>query len=792
MKHTEILSVGHIDLGSTEFTADINPTSMAVLPTRNIVLFPGVVFPITLVRESSRKVAEFAAAHNQAVAVMCQKSDDIEDPAVSDLRPLGVPAQVLKVIPLPDNTALALVRGANVKLEVIDEAQGPGPGLYISCRLIKEKALRKSAASITRLQVARDMTREMLSHSSGPVSGIADMSDKDAAERPSVLINSLCAIAPININDRYALLETDSQTERLKMLAEALAKSTEAFKIRAEIEDGARRRLNERQRNAVLEAEMEHIREELYGEDNEVSTLTKKLEKLKIKADTRRNIERVIGKLERMNPQSPEFQTHYDYLETVLELPWNVRTKDSTDFAEAEAKLNSSHSGLEKVKERVLEQLAMMIHSPKSHSPIICLVGPPGVGKTSLGQSIADALGRKFRRVSLGGLHDESEIRGHRRTYIGAMPGRIIDAVRRSGSSNPVIMLDEIDKVGQDYKGDPAAALLEVLDPEQNVRFHDNYIDLDFDLSGVMFITTANSLSPISAPLLDRMEVIELSGYSQDEKVEIAVEHLLPQLHKQMGLEEGEAEIPPRTIAAVIENYTAESGVRQLQKHMATLLRKYVRAKVSHKPLELPIEPEHLHELLGVETMSRDKFGTDNLPGVVTGLAWTSAGGEILFIESVLTDGKGDGLLTLTGNLGDVMKESAAISHRYVRAHAAEFGISDEQLRKDVHIHVPEGAIPKDGPSAGVTMTTAIVSAMTGRPVRPHVAMTGEMTLRGKVLPVGGIKEKILAAKRAGVREIILSADNRRHIEDIKSKYIEGLTFHYVTSVSEVIDLALA
>lgn len=786
MKRNEVVSVGHIEIKQKDFNAAVNEESIAVLPTRNLVLFPGIVYPINLVRESSRKLAQTAEERHQALLVACQKDESVDNPSADDLYEYGVVAQVLKVIQLPGDSALAMVMTAPTRARITGSADHDADGtLRVSIEQLKEPAVRPTDELKAKLQLADSTFRELAEQSATPPP--VEMGAPNPAENVALTINTLCATAPVPVSDRIAMLAARGPRQRLDRLVSALLKQKQSAEIRAKIEEGARMKMSERQRNAILEAQLDTIREELYGEGHETAMLQGRLDALSLTDETRAAIAREIGRLEHMNPQSPDFQTQYAYLETVLDLPWDKTTPPVFDFKHAENELNSTHSGLEKVKERVLEQIAMMLHSPEAHSPIICLVGPPGVGKTSLGQSIAKALGREFRRVSLGGMHDESEIRGHRRTYIGAMPGRIIDAVRRAGTRNPVIMLDEIDKLGQDYKGNPSAALLEVLDPEQNVKFHDNYIDLDFDLSNVLFITTANSLAPIEAPLLDRMEIISLSGYSAEEKLEIARDHLLPSLRKEMGLETEEVPMSDATVSYIIDNYTAESGVRQLQKNLASVMRKYIRAKVSKQPFDVPVETAALRALLGVETNSHDKYSTDSTPGVVTGLAWTAAGGEIIFIEAVLTAGKGEGRLTLTGNLGDVMKESAAIAHRYVMAHADALAIDPERARADLHIHVPEGAIPKDGPSAGITMTTAIVSAMSGRPVRERVAMTGEITLRGKVLPVGGIKEKILAARRAGIREIIISAENRRNVEEIKAEYVEGLTFRYVTTIDEVI-----
>ena len=550
--------------------------------------------------------------------------------------------------------------------------------------------------------------------------------------------------------------------------------------------------MTQQSRNAFLHQQMNAIKEELYGdEDEETATLRKRLKEAELPESVAKQMEKEVDRLTRMNPSTPDYSTLLTYIETVLDLPWNISTPLNEDFEKAESVLNSDHYGLEKVKDRILEQLAVLMNNPEGKAPILCLVGAPGVGKTSLGQSVAKALGRNYQRVSLGGLHDEAEIRGHRRTYIGAMPGRIMDSIRKAKSSNPVILLDEVDKIGTDFKGDPSAAILEVLDPEHNCRFHDNYIDVDFDLSNVLFIATANTLSTLSQPLLDRMEIIEISGYLVEEKMEIARRHLLPRVLAQHKIDIDRLKFSDDALRHIIENYTSESGVRQLEKSLSAVVRKTVLQKMQKKEIPEEIRPEHLHDYLGLPRHISDRYEGNEFPGVVTGLAWTAVGGEILFIEASLSKGKGE-KLTLTGNLGDVMKESAIIALQYVKAHADELGIAQDMFETyNLHIHVPEGAIPKDGPSAGVTMATAIVSAFTRRKVMARLAMTGEITLRGKVLPVGGIKEKILAAKRAGITDIILSEENRRDIEDINERYLTGLVFHYVETVIDVIKQSL-
>ena len=608
-----------------------------------------------------------------------------------------------------------------------------------------------------------------------------------------MLINMVATNLPLSVEIKSQLLAMNKLKNRAERLLEELYKCYELFNLTQSIKERAQQTLTEQNKNVFLQQQMEAIREELYGDDDDATTFLKRAKDVKFPDNIRKTFEKEVEKLRRLNPQSPDYSIQYSFLDTILELPWGEYSEPNKDIEMAERVLNEDHYGLEKVKERVLEQIALMIQNPEGHAPIICLVGAPGVGKTSLGISIAKALGKEYQRISLGGLHDEAELRGHRRTYIGAMPGRIVDAMKRCKKANPVLLLDEIDKIGSDIKGDPAAALLEVLDPEQNCHFHDNYIDMDFDLSKVLFIATANTLSTISQPLLDRMEVIEIPGYLMEEKVEIAKRHLLPRQLEFAGLAKDTVNFTDAALRNIIESYTAESGVRQLEKSIASIIRKVIlhNLRESKSVENTLIDVENIPEYLGVVKYTKDRYEGNDFAGVVAGLAWTSVGGEILFIESSLAPGKGE-RPTLTGNLGDVMKESAVIAWQYVKAHSSIFGISSELFDKyNLHIHVPEGAIPKDGPSAGITMVTSIVSAYTQKKVKKGVAMTGEITLRGKVLPVGGIREKILAAKRAGLTELILSDENRKDIMDIPEKYVEGLTFHYVKTIKEVIDLAI-
>ena len=603
----------------------------------------------------------------------------------------------------------------------------------------------------------------------------------------------MCSNIPIVAQQKQELLNIGSLKQRAFSLYASLSKEAQLIQIKADIQSKTREDINQQQREHFLQQQIKTIQDELGGsvQEQDILELREKAANKKWDEKVGAVFEKEVKKLERLHPQSPDFSVQYNYLETFVDLPWGEYTKDNFNLKHAQKQLDKDHYGLEKVKERIIEHLAVLKLRGDLKSPIICLYGPPGVGKTSLGKSIAEALKRKYIRISLGGLHDEAEIRGHRRTYIGAMPGRIIQGLLKAGSSNPVFVLDEIDKIGNDFKGDPASALLEVLDPEQNNAFHDNYLDVDYDLSKILFIATANNLNTVSQPLLDRMELIDVSGYIQEEKVEIARRHLVPKQLENHGLDKDDIDIPKKTLDAIVESYTRESGVRELDKKIAKIMRKIARKKASEEEYSHVLTVADLHDYLGVAEYNRDKYEGNEYAGVVTGLAWTAVGGEILFVESSLSKSKGE-KLTLTGNLGDVMKESAVIAMQFVKSHAYMLNINDELFDKwSVHIHVPEGAIPKDGPSAGITMVTSIASSFTQRKVRPNLAMTGEITLRGRVLPVGGIKEKILAAKRANIKDIILSIENKKDIEEIRESYLKGLTFHYVRDIKEVLDFAL-
>ncbi len=790
------MSIGHIELGETKRKElNVDPTDVPILPTRNVVLFPNVTIPIKLGRETSLHIAELAKKRNIPIGIVCQLDPSEDDPSLNSLFHYGVIGDVLQVIQLPDNTSTAIVRGT-AKFKITGKGAGillPEAPISAQVKIINETYPKDSDKEFSALcdEIKSTASKLASGGNESPVEVDLLFNLSNSGMGREELVNMTATHVPIDIKVKMSLLAMYRLKERAQTLFNELVKHEEMLSIAQTVHQRARESFDDQQRRVFLQRQMEAIDRELNGDDNDADNFRERASKLTMPEKAVAHFEKELDKLQRLNPQAPDYSVQYAYLETFLELPWGISSELNRDFGRAEEVLNSCHYGLEKVKERILEQIAVLMHNPDGKSPILCLVGPPGVGKTSLGQSIADALGRKFQRISLGGLHDEAEIRGHRRTYIGAMPGRIIEAVRRAGTSNPVLMLDEIDKIGNDYKGDPAAALLEVLDPEQNFRFHDNYIDVDFDLSKVLFIATANTLETVQRPLIDRMEVIDLSGYILEEKIAIARDYLIRRLRKEYNLSYKELQLSDDALALVIESYTAESGVRQLEKALASIARKVVYRTISEKEVKMPIESADIKEYLGVAKYSKDRYEGNSFPGVVTGLAWTAVGGEILFIETSLSSGKGE-KLTLTGNLGDVMKESAMIALQYVKSHADMLGIPYERFEKtDLHIHVPEGAIPKDGPSAGITMATSIASAFTDRKVAERLAMTGEITLRGKVLPVGGIKEKILAAKRAGITDIILSTENRKDVEDIAEKYRAGLTFHYVDTVSEVFAIAL-
>ncbi|WP_270214621.1 endopeptidase La [Coprobacter fastidiosus] len=763
---------------------------LPILPLRNMVMYPGVALPVSVGRAKSLQLIKEAYAQKQYIGVTCQKDMYVDEPEYKDLYEIGTIAEIVKILEMPDGSTTVILQGK--RRFHLDNLTTFTPYLRGNISLLEEKMPKSNDKEFEALISAiKDMTFNILKTLGEPSREL--MFALRNIENSHYLINFLCSNIPLNTQQKQDLLNIDSVKQRAFSLYTALSKEAQLIEIKASIQSRTREDLNQQQREHFLQQQIKTIQDELGGsvQEQDIQELKEKASKKKWDASVAAIFEKELRKLERLYPQSPDFSVQYNYLETLTDLPWNEFTKDNFNLKHAQKQLDKDHYGLEKVKDRILEHLAVLKLRGDLKSPIICLYGPPGVGKTSLGKSIAEALKRKYVRISLGGLHDEAEIRGHRRTYIGAMPGRIIQGLLKAGSSNPVFVLDEIDKIGNDFKGDPASALLEVLDPEQNNAFHDNYLDIDYDLSNILFIATANNLNTISQPLLDRMELIDITGYILEEKVEIGRRHLVPKQLENHGLVKGDVDIPKKTMEVIVGSYTRESGVRELDKKIAKIMRKIARKKALEEEYPHTITVNDLHEYLGIKEYSRDKYEGNEYAGVVTGLAWTAVGGEILFVESSLSKSKGE-KLTLTGNLGDVMKESAIIAMQYIKAHAEMLNISDDVFDKwNVHIHVPEGAIPKDGPSAGITMVTSIASSFTQRKVRPNLAMTGEITLRGRVLPVGGIKEKILAAKRANIKDIILSEENKKDIDEIKENYIKGLTFHYVRNIKEVLDFAL-
>ena len=775
-----------------DFTDGIDKVGnvVPILPLRNMVLFPGVAMPVIVGRPKSMRLIKEAVHNKSLIGVVCQKEVNTEDPEYNDLYTTGVIADIVRVLEMPDGTTTVILQGKKrFSLDALEETE---PYLKGKITLLEDRMPDKTDREFEALiSTIKDLTIKMLGSMSEPPRDLI-FSIKNN-KNVLYLVNFSCSNIPSGASEKQELLLIGDLKDRAYRLLFILNREYQLVELKASIQMKTHEDINQQQREYFLQQQIKTIQEELGGNINEleIKELREKARKKKWPASVAEIFEKEVRKLERLHPQSPDFSIQTQYVQTIVNLPWNEYSKDNFNLVHAQKVLDRDHYGLEKVKERIIEHLAVLKLKGDMKSPIICLYGPPGVGKTSLGKSVAEALHRKYVRISLGGLHDEAEIRGHRRTYIGAMSGRIIQSIQKSGSSNPVFILDEIDKVTNDFKGDPASALLEVLDPEQNSAFHDNYLDIDYDLSKVMFIATANNLNTISQPLLDRMELIEVSGYILEEKVEIAARHLVPKQLEAHGLSKGKVKFPKKTLQVIVESYTRESGVRELDKKIAKIMRKLARKVASDEAIPSQIKPEDLHEYLGPVEYSRDKYQGNEYAGVVTGLAWTAVGGEILFVESSLSRGKGS-KLTLTGNLGDVMKESAMLALEYIHAHASVFNINEDLFENwNVHIHVPEGAIPKDGPSAGVTMVTSLVSAFTQRKVRKNLAMTGEITLRGKVLPVGGIKEKILAAKRAGIKELILCKENQKDIEEIKADYVKGLTFHYVEDIHQVIDLAL-
>jgi len=765
------------------------PKVLPLLPLRNTVLFPGVIIPITIGRDRSIKLVKDTYKGNRTIGVLAQKDPTIEIPEVKDLNNIGTVAHILKMLRMPDGNITAIIQGR--KRFEIEEFIQEEPYFKAKINRLDENRPNKNDKEFGAIvDSVKDLALQIINESPN-IPSEATLAIKNI-ESPSFVINFVASNMNISLDDKQSLLEEIDLKVRANKSLEFLTKELQILEMKNKIQSKVRTDLDKQQREYFLNQQMKAIQEELggAGSGQDIEEMRNKAKDKKWNNDIAISFEKDLKKLQRMNPGMADYSVHRSYLDLILELPWGEYSEDNFDLSQAKKVLDRDHFGLDKVKERIIEFLAVLKIKGNMKSPILCLSGPPGVGKTSLGKSVAEALGRSYVRVSLGGLRDEAEIRGHRKTYIGAMPGRIIKSIKKAESSNPVFVLDEIDKVTKDMHGDPSSALLEVLDPEQNEAFHDNYLELGYDLSKVLFIATANSLNTIQPALLDRMEIIEMSGYTVEEKVSIAKKHLLPKQLKEHGLLNKNLVFSNRVLECIIDGYTRESGVRGLEKTINKVIRYAAKCIAMNEDYNTKISVNDLESILGPVKFDRDRLLNNNVTGVVIGLAWTRFGGDILFIESSLSRGKGE--LTITGNLGNVMKESATIAMGYLKSHALDYKIEPDIFQKtNVHIHVPEGATPKDGPSAGITMFTALVSSFTGQKINNKLAMTGEITLRGRVLPVGGIKEKILAAKRSGIKEIILSEDNKKDISEIKETYLDGINFHYVRSMKDVTDIAL-
>ncbi len=764
------------------------PEELAILPLRNNVLFPGVVIPITVGRDKSIKLIQEANKGSKIIGVVSQKNQGEESPEFADLHQVGTIAQIIRLLKMPDGSSTVIIQGKR-RFEITQPLQTE-PYMTARVKILEEVKIDRSNKEMDVMyKTIKDQALKIIQDSPNiPSEASFAIGNIDS---PTFLVNFISSNMNADVAKKQEMLEELDVKKRVMMVLEHLTAEIQMLEMQNEIQSKVRKDLDRQQREYFLHQQMRTIQDELGDnpQQQDVNEMQERAKDKKWSAEVEKLFDKELDKLSRMNPQGAEYTVQLNYLDLMLDLPWDEYSEDNLDLNRARKILERDHYGLEKVKERILEYLAVLKLKGNMKSPILCFYGPPGVGKTSLGKSIAEALGRKYIRMSLGGLHDESEIRGHRKTYIGAMPGRIIQSIKKAEISNPVFVLDEIDKLGRSNHGDPSSALLEVLDPEQNKAFYDNYIETEYDLSRVMFIATANTLSTIQGPLRDRMEIIEVNGYTVEEKVEIGKRHLLPKQIKEHGLTSKDISIDKRAMEKLIEEYTNESGVRGLDKRIAKLVRNRARQIAMNEKFEVKIKLEDLYEVLGAGT-AKTKYSNNEVAGVVTGLAWTSVGGDILFIESSVTKGKGK--LTLTGNLGDVMKESAVIALEYLKAHSKLLGLEQQVFDEhNVHIHVPEGATPKDGPSAGITMLTSLASVFTQQKVKKNLAMTGEITLRGDVLPVGGIKEKILAAKRAKIKEIILCEKNKKDVDEIKDEYLKGLTFHYVNTMKEVLEIAL-
>lgn len=764
------------------------PSDLPLLPLRNTVLFPGVVIPITVGRDKSIKAISDAYKADKLVAVLSQRDSSVEDPGIADLVSIGTVAKIIKLIKMPDGGTTAILQGKkrfSLLRITAEEPYFKGEVKVLDEELIKgDQPFDASVASI------KDLASQIIQLSPNmPTEASIILRN---IENPSFLIHFVGSNLNCELQEKQQLLEMNDMRQRAEMLLKLLQKELQFVELKNKVTSKTKTELDKQQKEYFLQQQLKSIKEELGGDSNdrEIQEMKKKGETKKWTKSAKELFQKEIEKLERMHPSTPDYSTVYNHVDLMLDLPWETYTADSYDLKKARKVLDKDHFGMDKIKERILEYLAVLKLKGDMKSPILCFVGPPGIGKTSLGKSIASAIGRKYVRFSLGGLHDESEIRGHRKTYIGAMPGRILQSIRKVKSSNPVMILDEIDKVGRDHRGDPSSALLEVLDPEQNNSFYDNYLELEYDLSKVLFIATANDLQGIQPALRDRLEIIDVTGYAVEEKEKIAQQYLLPRQLELHGLKSHTVKVATKVMKFIIENYTRESGVRELDRQLASIMRNLAKDVVMKGKIKPTLTEKDVVRILGKPRYSNEIYKTANMPGVAVGLAWTYVGGDILFIETTLSDGKGD--LQLTGNLGQVMKESASTALTYLHANAKKLGIDVELLKKrNVHIHVPEGAVPKDGPSAGITMLTALTSAFTGRKVKPYLAMTGEITLRGQVLPVGGIKEKVLAAKRAGLRDIILCWQNEKDVQEINPEFINGVNFHYVKTMNQVIEIAL-